>query len=246
MSIDNWYTSLEAIQHLNKAPLKMHVVGTVKTNQAWLPKKCIFPKVGRSKKARGAIKSVCNNKTGSKIYFTAWMDSKPVHLLHTFAPKIQKVKQKSIIDGTYKDIKIPRPTPIEVYNKGMGGTDKFDQFSSYYDDRTRVIFWQSRIFNHFLRASAINAQILYNKKMKKHLTLLQYLTEIIKEWCVNDQEEGELDQDNGLSNKKGKKPKSFWNKNLYFRISGQHFPEYIKAEKLCIKGEIKQNDPRRC
>ena len=43
--------------------------------------------------------------------------------------------------GVWEKIQVPRPTVIKAYNKCMGGTDKFDQFNSYYDQRLCINGW---------------------------------------------------------------------------------------------------------
>ena len=93
---------------------------------------------------------------------------------------------------------ISRPTVIPVYNKAMGGTDKFDQFGSYYDDRKRSIKWHRRIIIHFFRASVINVHILHNSNnlpKARKLTLLQAIQSIVTSWAGQQQEDAHLDQD---------------------------------------------------
>jgi len=68
----------------------MHACGTVKANRGKLPKSSIFKKKGPQLKARGVImdcRTLYVDEVGT-IYFTAWQDSKPVHMLSTF--KTQK------------------------------------------------------------------------------------------------------------------------------------------------------------
>lgn len=110
----------------------------------------------------------------------------------------------------------------------MGGTDKFDQFGSYYDDRSRTITWQSRVFNHFLRASCINATILYNQGIRKEqqLTLLEFIQSVIEDWCGH--EEGSLaTTDEGLVEAAQPEPhrhRQWWSKQEKRRLKGTHTP----------------------
>ena len=131
------------------------------------------------------------------------------------------------------------PTNIKVYNQAMGGTDKFDQLGSYYDDRTRRNKWQKRIYSHFLRASVVNAMILYNSFMDndqsrgtkssgkyKPLTLLQFTEAAILEWCQLDASEQQIDEDEvePVHRPPKKHNRRTWRNNPS-RLTGQHWPE---------------------
>ena len=62
-------------------------MGTVLVNKKGLASYDIFPKAGRHKRDRGAMKCMSKDLGQCKcVYFTAWMDSKPGHLLHPTKP----------------------------------------------------------------------------------------------------------------------------------------------------------------
>jgi len=124
------------------------------------------------------------------MYFTAWMDSKPVHMLSTFPSTRDNARRLSNVDGRWERIDIPRPTVIKVYNDLMGGTDKFDQFNSYYDQRLRSKKWPLRIILHFLRGAAVNAHILFNHGRETKVPLLNFLKEVVADWCQVQHEDG--------------------------------------------------------
>lgn len=160
---DNWYTSLPLVVML--AGWGIHLVGTVRVNRAGLPEEGIFKKVGRDKKKWGDMK--CMKKTllnGWPCYFTSWMDSKPVHVLHTISsyrdvvPRLIKNAQ-GFFTGEKEEI--PQPTIISDYNQWMGETDHLDQCLSYYRTAMRVKKWQPRLFMHFLNVAVVNAHPLY-------------------------------------------------------------------------------------
>eukprot|EP01031_Cornospumella_fuschlensis_P041927 gene41927-51182_t len=148
---------------------------------------------GPTKKARGVVD--CRKAADADFYFTAWMDNKPVHMLSKWAPHYISVKRnsKNAQGQYYQQIDLQMPTVIAAYNASMGRTDKFDQLGSYYDDRSRTVTWQSRVFTHFLRASCINALILYNANAPKTLTLLAFFQAVISEWVVVDVPEEDED-----------------------------------------------------
>ena len=65
----------------------------------------------------------------------------PVHVLHRISsyrdvvPRLIKNAQ-GFFTGEKEEI--PQPTIIPDYNQGMGGTDRLDQFLSYYRTAMRV------------------------------------------------------------------------------------------------------------
>ena len=124
------------------------------------------------------------------MYLTAWMDKKPVHLLSTF-PKLKTSCKRTIVDknNNYNKQIIEQPSIVQSYNSGMGGTDVFDQRLSYYRPKFKSKKWMSRIFTHFLNASAINAYILYKLATKQHskYSLLKFLVELIQEMAFQHQ-----------------------------------------------------------
>jgi len=174
---DNWYTSLDVARLCLLR--EIHVVGTIKTNRSGIPKDGIFPAKGAGVKARGEMKSMYN--ATESTYFTAWMDNKPVHMLHTFPTESFTCDRKDKTDGEWRKLSVNRPTIIGLYNKGMGGTDKLDQKTSYYSYEHSSVRWTHRIFSHFLMVAAANAHILYTwgKVGKLKMEFLEFLRLII-------------------------------------------------------------------
>jgi hypothetical protein len=156
--LDNWYTPMAAVILL--LGWSIHCVGTVRTNKKGLPRHAIFPKAGAGKRNRGDMKCVVKSLGPDKdVYFTARMDSKPVHLLHITKPYKQTVDraQKRSADRVI----VPQPSVVEDYNFGMKGTDGIDQRISYYRNEMRSKKWQPRLYIHFLHAAVTYSHILY-------------------------------------------------------------------------------------
>lgn len=76
---DNWYTSLPSLDTVVKKGC--HYVGTIKTNKKGLLFK--FAKTGKGKSNRGDMKMQYCYRRGKQVYYVAWMDRKPVHILST-------------------------------------------------------------------------------------------------------------------------------------------------------------------
>jgi len=87
---DNWYTSLMSAIYMAKR--NIHLCGTIKRNVRGTPKEHQFPNTGRNKKERGEMKQVKTQVPGTAVYYTSWMDKKPVHVLSTFTASQDVVK----------------------------------------------------------------------------------------------------------------------------------------------------------
>lgn len=193
LSTDNWYTSLPVAEHCRS--IGVHLNGTIKTNKKGLPKEGIFPKTGRGKKERGTIKVMKAERGQNTFYFTAWMDTKPVHMLSTYESFASTVR-RTRLGGAYQRIEIRRPTVIADYNKGMGGTDRGDQQAVYYRFNHRTVKWQHRIISHFLMSAAVNAFILScAKPTTKSSAFLPFLHQLLGELAESNAAYNESDED---------------------------------------------------
>ncbi|CAG2225521.1 unnamed protein product [Mytilus edulis] len=75
-----------------------------------------------------------------------------------------------------------KPTAIESYSKNMGGVDRNDMFTAFYnDERKTVKMWKKIMFNLFQRFM-INAYILYKKNSNnpRPLSRLQFIHEVVE------------------------------------------------------------------
>jgi hypothetical protein len=169
--VDNYFMSVGLCTTLLSRGI--HCVGTLRTNRVKakiVPKHWWYKKDSRRNPiARGAMKC---KKLEDNLYCTTWFDKKPVNMMHTFPTnhEIALRNNKDKKTKLYSVLRLPRPTVIKAYNKGMGGTDQFDQKLAYYRPSIKSKKWPHRIFFHFLMCSIINAHILYCKvnTLKKH------------------------------------------------------------------------------
>ena len=194
---DNWYSSLDMCHLCVEREIDM--IGTAKINRKGLPKAGIFPKKGKNKKEKGQVK--CMKKDGEDIYFTAWMDNKPVHMISTIKPTLINLSRKSSTNG-WKRVQIPSHSLIQYYNYGMGGTDKMDQLNSYYHFNHKGVRWTHRLLSHFLGVTMVNAMILHNIQHPENvLSLIEFQDYVIQaladldkcyQWGFNLEEDPEL------------------------------------------------------
>jgi hypothetical protein len=159
--LDNWYTSMAVVILL--AEWLIHCVCTVRTKKKGLPRHAIFPKAGAAKRNRGDMKCVMKPLgPDTNVYFTAWMDSKPVHILHTTKPYKQTVDRAQ--KRSAARVIVPQPSVVEDYSFGMRGTDGIELII-YYGNEMRSKKWQPRLFIHFLHAAVTNSHILFRCRL---------------------------------------------------------------------------------
>jgi len=247
---DNWYTSITLA--LKLLPQGIFLFGTSKSNKAGIPKEEVFTKTGAGKKERGVMScskaQVMLDGASYWIYFTSWMDNKPVHFISTFFTKFSQVSRVVKDAGRYVGKAfINIPTIAMLYNKCMGGTDAFDQFMSYYRTTITAKRWQVRVFTHFLMAAVVNAHILYKlgggEEMKigglnrgdKGFTLLDFMGMLVDQLCTP-----------GVVGGKSKKAKK--QAEIEARFIGRHSPCVLHGERVAVAGggESNTNPRRKC
>ena len=235
LSEDNWFTSPEQQEYcLN---LGIHCNGTVKANRKNILKEAIFKDTGAQKKARGVMQCMECNRKGKKFYFTSWMDSKPVHMLHTYPTMSHPIMRKGTdASGNYTRIQINQPTIIADCNEGMGGTDLGDQRDSYYRFDHRTTQWPHRIYSQFIMVSITNAYILWKmsnperakvRQLEFMINLMHQLAQYRESVEDSDSEPMEVVQvaDN---QDKSKRRSSTW-LNDTCRLTGTHTPMKIEG-----------------
>lgn len=194
---DNWFSSYEVARLC--AQRKISYIATFRVNRKGdCPPQYIFPKTGPNKRPRGTISCVSNSDVnGDKVYVTAWMDKKPVHMVSNIRPYVTNVRRNSYNRAQeFEEINIVAPSVITIYNKYMGGTDKVDQALSYYRMKTKTKRWQAKIYVHFLFVSLVNAHVLFRAdlpnspeapaKQQRGYYLIDFLLMVIEELLPPD------------------------------------------------------------
>jgi len=166
MCADNWFASFQFLSICMR--FGMHFVGTVQQKRKGIPFSFKTAHGQRQHRERGDFTSVkstyyVSEELSDDVYYTAWLDRKPVGLLHTIPTKMgictRMVKTKN--DGWQRQ-QYTRPTIVKVYNWGMGGTDSGDQRMEAYRPELKTISWVPRVLSHFLNAAIVNSFIYYN------------------------------------------------------------------------------------
>ena len=224
MTADNWFSSLQFVARCMR--IGMHFVGTVQQKRKGIPFSFKTAHGVRQHRERGdytTVKSAyyLSEELNDEVYYTAWLDRKPVAFLHTIP-----TKQGSC----YRMVKTPnngwqrqqytRPTIVPVYNWGMGGTDSGDQRMEAYRPELKTISWVPRVLSHFLNSAVVNSFIWYNlafpMRKKTHYEFREQLVDIMVNDILHDKkkETGKLMERSmnkkQWSNDKGRKIGSHW------------------------------------
>jgi hypothetical protein len=243
---DNWYTSLPLIRALRDRGIQY--VGTVKSRVKGLPKQSLYLKgkkrtaaataataagqVPMAKKLRGDMDQLETTSLGDTIYFTAWQDTKPVHLLATFncgrdtvVRKVINKKRRAGEPCTMELKKVTRPAIIGAYNRGMGGTDMIDQKIAYYRIRLRCRRWKTKIYAHMINAMLCNAHILYKQdftleRSHPHFTLKDFMESVMYDLISSD---SSVEPDRAISTHGTGRHLSTCLSDVS-RLTGLHFP----------------------
>ena len=185
LATDNWYTSIALFVML--LIWGINSVGTIKTNRSGLPKQHLLPYKGKNVKPRGYMHQFRKKVTDNKfIYFTAWQDSKPVHLISTIKSYATTCKRNSKQNGRYVPLNLSQPTIIKEYNSGMGGTDGIDAKLEAYRTSIKTRAWPPKILFHVMQIAQVNAHICLRDskdlvRKNKHFTLLSFSETLIEE-----------------------------------------------------------------
>jgi len=243
---DNWYTSLEVadicLSH------EVNFIGTVKSNRKGTPKSHIFPYKGKFKRERGEMLGMEMVYNENNLFFTAWQDVKPVHMISTYQSEKHFCQRNSKDQkGDFVKVLIERPTVIGHYNKAMGGTDLCDQKVSYYSFEHQSIKWTHRIFTHFIMVAASNAHILFNcNKAKENKSsfldfLLILIDDLVGEYkssvyflSENESEYEEHSQTSSVASKRRKF--ETLQKSDSGRLTGKHTPYLVRTKEPDERG----------
>ena len=162
---DNWFTSFQQLKTC--LTYGLHMVGTVQKKRKGIPFSWKPAHGIQQKRERGEFLSLktayyVQEELNDEVYYTSWIDRKPVAILHTIQTKLgvctRMVKTKN--DG-WQCKEYTRPTIILFYNYGMGGTDSGDQRLEAYRPELKTNSWIPRVMSHFINSAIVNCFIWY-------------------------------------------------------------------------------------
>lgn len=142
ITCDNWFTSVELVDHLKKKGLTC--VGTLKKNKREIPKEFLPSK---------------QREIGSTLYgFTGQ------NTLLSHVPRKAKavILLSSMHHAEATDESTGKPEIIQFYNTTKGGVDEIDKKCSIYTCSRRTRRWPMVIFYRMLDISSVNSHLLYD------------------------------------------------------------------------------------
>ena len=144
--VDNFYSSPDLF--VNLLDHGVTATGTFRSNRRGLPPEVVALKLAleKSKVPRGTGYYYRDDKTG--IVYCLWKDTRVVSVMSTCHPGHKSDTMVSrnctLSDGKRGTMEIPRPIPIEQYNRFMGGVDKSDQYLAHHNVlRKTVRYWKT-------------------------------------------------------------------------------------------------------
>ena len=171
---DNYFTTVPLLLELKERGY--NGTGTIRSN--YLGRDCpIMSTKEMEKKERGYFMSVSASVEKTPVVLSRWKDNAIVTIASSLfgSEPVGTVSRWSRVEK--KKIKVSIPHAVEMYNKGMGGTDRMDQNINKYRVSIRSKKWWWPLFSWMLDASVHNAWQLA-KGQGSALTQLQFRREI--------------------------------------------------------------------
>ena len=141
-----------------------------------------------------------NTFDGEDIHFSAAVDTKPVHVIHTIRANSKRIRVQRRVAGSKSNISVKGqyttawhklPDHTVLYNRKMGGTDKQDQLVGTYTIAQNVKTrgkWQLRLVFQAFDMALLNSYILYKvtatRQQQKVMERTQFLKSIIEDWTI--------------------------------------------------------------
>jgi len=228
---DNWFGSF--MQTHLMAQRGIETISTFKGGRIGVPGQFSKRKGTKlAKRNRGEGTTLRTVLLGKEVFFTNWMDRKPVNMIHTipsFNDSCRRwVKKKVLCKVGRSDRRgFFQPGVFKNYNKGMGAVDTIDQRLEAYRSSVKTRSWQTKMLCHFLNLIVVNL-FLWTKHLYRnckcgnclphyHLTFREGLCDaLVKPWGISQGKKEEQERPQRLT-------KKHWERH-YSRLTGLHIP----------------------
>ena len=99
-----------------------------------------------------------------RIYYTKWMDNKPVRFLSNFTATHPVNEVERNMKGSSSKVTTKTPHVVKKYNEFMGGVDLMDQKKVMYQfDHCSKHKYYLRVVHHIIDIAVNNAAMVYSK-----------------------------------------------------------------------------------
>ena len=152
--MDNYFTMVTLFRHISGV-MKQNACGTARTNR--IPKEM---KGKKNKKDAGKVKVMSTKDKGAPLTVLSWMDKGLVYFLSTFVNHDEPLSElmrrtRAVVQA------VVAPVVALLYNDGMGGVDRADQYRSTYTTRRRSRRWWMNLYYWMLDVAVVNAYCCY-------------------------------------------------------------------------------------
>ena len=162
--VDNFYSSPDLFTHLLEYSIT--ATGTLRTNRRGVPGDVVVLKEALDKRSVTRGTGYYIRDPESSIVYSCWRDKRVVTVMTTAHPgHSERSVERKVVDGEtgkMTTLDIPRPVPVEMYNRFMGGVDKSDQFLAYHNVLRKTVRYWKTLFYHIIDVCVVNSFILYN------------------------------------------------------------------------------------
>lgn len=201
--LDNFYSSVDLFRDLQG--MGFGACGTVRVNRKGLPQD-----MKNIKKKKGDLPDIWINNQ-SQILACSWQDTGKVSMISTVGNTgitEVDVRSKKGNRSVYK------PNVQVLYNKNMGGVDKFDQYCSTYPYGRRSRKWYQTIWHFIIEVALVNGCIAYNMQNQSRVCTNKDFRQMVIDGLVSDYKKLSIHK------RKGRKISIASNE----RLVGRHFP----------------------
>lgn len=171
---DNFFSSLQLFEELNI--LNLRGTGTVRENRL---KNCSVRGSDKvlKKKGRGAYSfELCSELN---LIVCKWHDNSIVNMISNCIPVHPTTAVKRFSRTEKKEVTVPQPKLVKIYNKNMEGVDRSDQNIGLYRIAIRGKKWYFSLFAHCIDMAISNASQLH-KYNRGHLDNLEFRRRIAR------------------------------------------------------------------
>ena len=134
-------------------------VGTLKADRS---RDCPLPtKSAMRKEGRGTMLEFVEKD--HNLVICGWYDNRRVLTVSNFVGKDPVSEANRYDRKNHKEVKVPRPASIGIYNQFMGGVDKADMLLSLYRTKMRTRKWYHRIAFHLILLAVVNSFVVYRQ-----------------------------------------------------------------------------------
>lgn len=151
MFVDNFYIGIGLFDALRAR--NIGACGTVCVSREGLP-----PDMARMKKKRGELPTIWEKKDKTMLA-CSWQDTCRVNMLSTIG---STGTEKVVVKSKKGNRLVDKPSVQILYDKYIGGVDKFDHLCSTYPFKRRTKKWYQTLWHFVIEVALVNSLICYN------------------------------------------------------------------------------------